>query len=128
MNWHFLSFLLDVTSWLVAGFVYGKFISKFDRLDNESGNIASIKIAMVALLGGLIATGERALPNYGFATYHFFIAMVYAFVYSIKYFGHFRKAFLNFMSNTLRLTRNVRIAGKGIAASKNPLDTKAPQA
>jgi hypothetical protein len=103
MNLHFLSFLLDIFSWLVGGFIYGKYISKFDRLNDSSSDIASAKMALVALLGGLIATAERALPIQGFSIYHFAIAMIYAFVYSLKYFGRFRKVTFRKINFTIKL-------------------------
>jgi hypothetical protein len=103
MNLHFLSFLLDIFTWLAGGFIYGKYISKFDRLNDGSSDIASAKMALVALLGGLIATAERALPVQGFSLYHFSIAMIYAFVYSLKYFGRFRKLTFRRINFTIKL-------------------------
>lgn len=112
MNMHFLSFLLDVVSWLIAGFIYGKVISKFYSTRHKSSNIASIKMALAALLGGLIATAERALPSTGFSFYHFFIAMVYAFFYSLKYFGRFRRIALRRVNFVLKIVLANLFPGK----------------
>ncbi len=85
MNLHFLSFLVDITSWVVFGLIYSRFVSKREKLSSKSSYIAYITITFFALLGGLIATIDRSLPEYGFAFYHFFISVVFAAVYSLRY-------------------------------------------
>ena len=103
MNMHFISFLVDVASWVIGGFIYGAFIARFERAKKISGDIAIVKITLVALLGGLIATADRALPAQGFAVYHFMIAMLYAFLYSLTYFVRFRKYILKRISYAIKL-------------------------
>lgn len=91
MNLHFLSFLMDLASWVVFGLIYSRFVSKREKLSEKSSYIAYITITFFALLGGLIATIDRSLPEYGFAFYHFFISVVFAAVYSLRYVNGLRQ-------------------------------------
>jgi hypothetical protein len=91
MNLHFQSFLVDVASWVVFAVIYSKYILRRERMSQEKRNIAYIMITLSAFIGGLIATADRSLPEYGFAFYHFFVACLFAFVYSMRYVRRFRR-------------------------------------
>lgn len=99
MNLHFLSFLMDIASWLVFGYIYGRYIQRVQGFENKSDKIVSLKITLISLLGGLIAVAHRALPSYGFAFYHFSVAMLFAFVYSLRYFAQFKKYVVRLTTN-----------------------------
>lgn len=103
MNLHFLYFLMDVASWLVFGFIYGKYIQKLVGIDKKSKNIIPVKISLITLLGGLIATLDRALPDYSFAFYHFFVAMLFGAIYSLRYFKQIRKYAINRINYIVKL-------------------------
>ncbi|HVF69595.1 MAG TPA: hypothetical protein VNA13_03445 [Xanthomonadales bacterium] len=91
MNLHFLSFVMDMFSWIVFGFLYGRYIHRFTGIQKNSRNIVSLQMSLIAFVGGLIATVDRALPAYGFAYYQFSVAMFAAIVYSIRYFKPIKK-------------------------------------
>ncbi len=91
MNLHFQSFIVDVASWIVFAVIYSKYILRHERMSAKKRKIAYIMITLSAFIGGLIATADHSLPEYGFAFYHFFAAVLFAAVYSLRYIRRFRR-------------------------------------
>jgi hypothetical protein len=83
MTIHFLSFLLDLVSWLIFGAFYGRYIQIKFNANKKYIDIVTVKISLAALIGGLIAVLDRSLPEYGFSFYHLGFALFFAFAYSL---------------------------------------------
>lgn len=105
MNLHFQSFVVDVISWIVFAVIYGKYTIKRERILKKKRRKAYIMISFFALIGGLIATADRSLPEYGFSFYHFFSAAVFSIIYSLAYARRLRRYILSQITSFLKITK-----------------------
>jgi hypothetical protein len=117
MTPHFLSFILDIATWLIFGAMYGRYIQRLDRSDNKSGNIVTLKISLLSLLGGLIATADHSLPEYGFSLYHFGVAAIFAIIYSLKHLKIISRYRVKYTRELLKLS-NINSLRKAIPFGK----------
>lgn len=95
MNLHFLSFIVDVFSWLLLGLYFGHLVHTIEYKHKKENTLCYPIMVLVALCSGIFATLVRALPAHGFALDIFLMAFVMTALFAFAVYKNFRHDVFN---------------------------------
>ena len=85
MNYHFLSFLLDVVVWIGFSVALARYISGIEHYSQEKAFKNGIVLALTALCTGCWAVLTTGLPDVGFFWQGFFLVVLVTSIHALLF-------------------------------------------
>lgn len=120
MNEHFLFFILDMTSWIIIAYMFGKFVNIVQKTPVKKRVQTHLILMPIAFGIGLLATLINGIPHKQFAWENFIVVVFLTYTFSYLLFPKFRKLLLlksQHVRTTLSLPIPLRKANKKTLAS-----------